>query len=79
LNIKSFAEILKYPYVIIFDNANGNRLHKTSCSFVTEENYNLKVIGNQEKNGYYDPLEDYENIRDTSVIPCKKCKPTDKN
>jgi hypothetical protein len=79
LEIKSFVEILKYPYVIIFDNANGNRLHKTSCSFVTEENYNLKVIGNQGKNGCYDPLEYYEDIRDASVVPCKKCKPTEKN
>ncbi|MEH7502916.1 hypothetical protein V7152_13055 [Neobacillus drentensis] len=76
MDIKSFADILEYPYVIIFDNATGNKPHKTSCSFVTEENYNLKMTINQRKNGYYQPIEDYEHIRDASVVPCKKCKPT---
>ncbi|MFD1737605.1 hypothetical protein ACFSCX_13725 [Bacillus salitolerans] len=76
MDIKTFTDVLKYPFVIIFDNANGNKLHKTSCSFVTEENFNLKMITNQGKNGYYSPKEYYEDIRDATVVPCKKCKPT---
>jgi hypothetical protein len=73
--IKMFAEILKYPYVIVYDNANGNKLHKTSCSYITKKNYDLKVIVNQEKNGYYHPLEHLEELNDPSVKPCKVCKP----
>lgn len=76
MDIIPFSEVLKYPYVIIYDKATGNKLHKTSCSFVTAENYNLKVNKNQGKNGYYHPLEHYEDIRDASVLPCKVCKPT---
>jgi hypothetical protein len=78
MKLNSFAEVIKYPYVIIYDNANGNKLHKTSCSYITEENFKLKVIENEEKNGYYRPLEYYEDIRDASVVPCKVCKPTQK-
>ncbi|MFD0824343.1 hypothetical protein ACT8ZR_01560 [Neobacillus sp. M.A.Huq-85] len=74
--IKIFAEILKYPYVIIYDNANGNKLHKTSCSYVTKENYDLKVIINEEKNGYYKPLETCEDIDMNFINPCKVCRPT---
>ncbi|MBS8263857.1 hypothetical protein DYI25_05310 [Mesobacillus boroniphilus] len=73
--IKMFAEILKYEYVIVYDSANGNKLHKTSCSYITKKNYELKVIINQEKNGYYRPLEHLEELNDTSVRPCKVCKP----
>jgi hypothetical protein len=79
MNLKSFDEVTRYPYVIIYDNANGNKLHKTSCSFVTEENFNIKVIENQGKSGYYRPLKYYEDIRDASVTPCKVCKPTQNN
>jgi hypothetical protein len=32
--IKMFAELLKYPYVIVYDNDTGNKLHKTTCSFI---------------------------------------------
>lgn len=76
MTIKIFAEILKYPFVIIYDSANGNKLHRTSCSYVTKENYDLKVIINKEKNGYYLPLEYLEQIEDTPVIACKRCNPT---
>jgi hypothetical protein len=75
---KSFSEILKYTYVIIFDKANGNKLHRTSCPFVREEGYDLKVNKNHSKNGHYVPLEYYEDTRDASVMPCKVCKPTQK-
>lgn len=78
MDVKSFSEVLKYPYVIIYDNSTGNKLHKTSCSYVTAENYNIKVNQNQGKNGYYQPLENYEEVRDASVLPCKVCKPTEK-
>jgi hypothetical protein len=73
--IKMFAELLKYPYVIVYDTANGNKLHKTSCSFVSKKNFDLKVIINQEKNGYYQPLESIEGVTDPTVVPCKVCKP----
>jgi UDP-N-acetylmuramyl tripeptide synthase len=73
--IKTFNDVLKYPFVIIFDNVNGNKFHKTSCSFVTEKSFNLKMITNQGKNGNSSPIEYYEDIRDASVVPCKKCKP----
>jgi hypothetical protein len=76
MTIKIFAEILKYPFVIIYDSANGNKLHRTSCPYVTKENYDLKVIINKEKNGYYLPLVYLEQIEDTTVIPCKRCNPT---
>jgi hypothetical protein len=72
---KLFAEILKYPYVIIYDTANGNKLHKTSCTYVNKANYDLKVLINQEKNSYYHPLESVANIEDSSINPCKVCKP----
>lgn len=72
---KLFAEILKYPFVIIYDTANGNKLHRTDCSFVKKENYDLKVLINHESNGYYQPLESASNIEDPSVKPCKRCKP----
>ncbi|MBT2641920.1 hypothetical protein J7I80_06770 [Bacillus sp. ISL-41] len=73
--IKMFAEILKYPYVIIYDTANGNKLHKTTCSYITKKNFDLKVIINQGKNGYYEPLKHLEELNDPSVSPCKVCKP----
>lgn len=73
--IKMFAEILKYPYVIVYDSAKGNKLHKTSCSYITKKNFDLKVIINKEKNGYYHPLEQLEELNDPSVKPCKVCKP----
>ncbi len=76
MDIKSFSDVLKYPYVIIFDNAKGNKLHKTNCYFVSEENFNLIMNTYQGRNGYYLPLEYYEDIRDASVVPCKECKPT---
>jgi hypothetical protein len=76
MTVKIFAELLKYPFVIIYDSANENKLHKTSCSYVKKENYDRKVIINKEKNGYYLPLEYVEGIEDTTVIPCKKCNPT---
>ena len=72
---KLFAEILKFPFVVIYDTANGNKLHRTSCSFVKKENYDLKVIINQERTGYYQPLESVANLEDSSVKPCKMCKP----
>jgi hypothetical protein len=74
--IKRFAEILKYPYVIVYDSANGNKLHKTSCSYITKKNFDLKVIINQEKNGYYQPLNHLEELSDPSVNLCKVCKPS---
>jgi hypothetical protein len=74
--IKPFAELLKYPFVIIYDTANGNKLHRTDCSYVTKENYNLKVIINYEKNGYYEPLQSLTNIDETTIKSCKVCKPT---
>lgn len=73
--IKMFAEILKHQYVIIYDSATGNKLHKTSCSYITKKNFDLKVIFNQEKNGYYKPLDHLKELSDPSVIPCKVCKP----
>lgn len=73
--IKLFAEILKYPYVIVYDTATGNKLHKTSCSYITKKNFDLKVIINQEKNGNYLPLEHLDDINDPSIKPCKVCKP----
>jgi hypothetical protein len=73
--IKMFAEILKYPYVIVYDTANGNKLHKTSCSYITKRNFDLKVIINQEKNGYYQSLERLADLTDPSIKPCKVCKP----
>ncbi|MDR6123482.1 hypothetical protein QFZ87_003079 [Bacillus sp. SLBN-46] len=75
MTIKLFAEILKYPFVIIFDTDNGNKLHRTDCSFVTKENYDLKVIINQEKNGYYQPLNSLDIINKSSINICKVCKP----
>jgi hypothetical protein len=42
--IKMFAELLKYPYVIVYDNATGNKLHNTNCFFVTKKNLDLNVI-----------------------------------
>lgn len=71
-----FSEILNHPYVIIFDKATGNKLHKTSCSFVTSTNFDLKVIKNQENNGYYQPLGHNDKIVDPTVVPCKVCKPS---
>ncbi|MBT2636692.1 hypothetical protein [Bacillus sp. ISL-39] len=73
--IKMYAEILKFPYVIVYDTANGNKLHKTTCSYITKKNFDLKVIINQEKNGYYLPLEHLKELNDPSVKPCKVCKP----
>lgn len=75
MTIKMFVEILKYPYVFVYDSANGKRLHKTSCSYITKKNFDLKVIINQEKKGYYRPLEELEDLNDPSVKPCKVCKP----
>ena len=75
MTIKMFAEILKYPYVIVYDTATGNKLHKTSCSYITKKNFDLKVIINQEKNGYYRSLKHLDDINDPSVKPCKVCKP----
>ena len=66
----SFEKILQSPYVIIYDHANGNKLHKTSCRFFAEENYHTKVIENQEKNGYYRTLLSIDDLNDTSVKLC---------
>ncbi|MES1047587.1 hypothetical protein FOA22_24475 [Heyndrickxia oleronia] len=71
----SFGEVQKYPYVIIYDNSNGNKLHKTNCTFVTEENFNKKVYENRKKNGYYRPIAAIGDINDDTVGPCKVCKP----
>lgn len=76
MTVKLFAEILKFPFVIIYDKANGNKLHRTSCSYVTKENYDLKVLINQERNGYYQPLDSIESLEDLTVKPCKVCNPT---
>ena len=40
-------------YIVITDIANPNRVHKPSCSFVKEENFEIKVIINRCKNGNY--------------------------
>lgn len=74
----TFKEILKHPYVIVFDNASGNTLHKVSCFLVTEEDFNHKMKQNHEGSGYYRPLNYYEDIRDASVVPCHQCQPTRK-
>lgn len=60
--IKMFAEILKYPYVIVYDSATGNKLHKTTCLYITKKNFDLKVIIIQEKNGYYQALHHIEEL-----------------
>ena len=75
MKAKSFAEVLQHPFVVIYDTANGNRLHKTTCSFVTETNFNTKVVINQEKNGYYRSLLSIEEMNDSSIKPCGVCKP----
>lgn len=59
----TFDEILKHPYVIIFDNESGNTLHKVSCSLVTEEDFNHKMMLNHGSSGYYRPLKYYQDIR----------------
>ncbi|MDQ1002629.1 hypothetical protein QFZ28_003029 [Neobacillus niacini] len=43
--------------------------------YVNKANYDLKVLINQEKNGYYEPLESVANLEDSSVKLCKVCKP----
>ncbi|RSD28587.1 hypothetical protein [Mesobacillus subterraneus] len=73
--IKMFAELLKYPYVVVYDYATGNKLHRTSCSYVTKKNFDLKVLINAEKNGYYQPIEILDEVTDPTVVPCKICKP----
>lgn len=78
MDTKTFKEILTYPYVIIFNNTSGNKLYKTSCSLVREEDYILKMVIHHSDNSYYRTLDYYEDIRDASVVPCKKCKPTKK-
>jgi hypothetical protein len=75
LAIKIFAELLKYPFVIIYDNATGNKLHKTTCSFITKKNFDKKVIFNGKKNGRYVSLGSLNLITDSTVQPCKVCKP----
>lgn len=75
LAIKIFAELLKYPYVIIYDNATGNKLHKITCSFITKKNFDKKVIINGEKNGRYVSLDSLDHITDSTVHPCKVCNP----
>lgn len=32
MSVNSFPDVLEFPYVILFDNANGNKLHKVDCS-----------------------------------------------
>lgn len=75
MRLKSFEDLLKYNYVIIYDTATGNKVHKTTCSFVTEENFNKKVISHKEQNGYYQSLNTFNDLVDETVSPCKVCKP----
>ncbi|WP_080847948.1 hypothetical protein [Cytobacillus gottheilii] len=75
MGLTSFAEVLQSNYVIIYDNANGNKVHSTTCRFVTEDNFNKKVLDNKEQNGYYQSLQTLNDLTDETVVPCKVCKP----
>jgi len=63
--------------ILITDNATGNQIHTPSCSFVTEADFQEKVITNQSKNGDYFW---YANITHTNkthskVELCSVCDP----
>ncbi|MHC4104641.1 MAG: hypothetical protein ACYSR9_06860 [Planctomycetota bacterium] len=50
-------------YIVITGKAHrNNKLHKISCSFVREDNFVTKVIGNESKNGDYFWLKDLDSV-----------------
>lgn len=59
-------------FIVITDNANGNKVHKPSCVWVKEDNFIKKVMTNNNSQGCYYWISDKEADL-WNATPCKKC------
>ena len=76
--LEEFREIRRREdgYLVITDTATPNKIHKPSCSFVNEENFEEKVIKNNCINGHYYWVGDFEFARRKGkASPCLICNP----
>jgi len=61
-------------YLLITDTANGNRIHKLSCSHVKEDYFEEKVLKEKCKNGNYYMIDDIEGAMERyNADLCMKC------
>lgn len=76
-SLEEFRQIQREEegYVVITDIATPNKIHKPSCSFVTEENFEEKVIRNRCKNGNYYWVNNIGIARRWNADPCHACNP----
>jgi len=73
--IDKFEEIHDGNYVVITDISNGKKVHTLACSFVTEENFRLKVIENERARGSYYSINTLEEAEQLGAVPCRMCNP----
>ena len=62
--------------VIILDGPNGDKSHFVGCEFVTEENFQEKIIDNSKKNGryfHYTNRKEAKKADHQGVSPCGRC------
>lgn len=74
--LQDFREIKErgMGYVLITDNATGNKVHDVSCGHVTENFFTRKVIEEECKNGNYYLIDDIEGaLRSSNATKCYKC------
>jgi hypothetical protein len=74
--IEEFRGVAGLPagVVVVTDTATGNKVHRTSCRYVTEENFTAKVIDGGSKNGRYFHYLRYEDAaQETGASWCQVC------
>jgi len=62
-------------FIIITDNANGNKFHRTECKRIRRENFKKKVVVNNCQNGHYYWVDVASLAKDLNAMPCSFCKP----
>lgn len=61
-------------FIVIVDSANGKRVHKVGCSWVTKKNFEAKVVDSERENGRYFWCGDLRTAKSRfSATACKKC------
>ncbi|MGH9992067.1 MAG: hypothetical protein ACREBU_03750 [Nitrososphaera sp.] len=64
-------------YVLITDDATGDKIHTPLCRTLTPQNFFEKVVSNKEKHGNYTWSDDFAELKDISpkATPCHVCRP----
>ena len=62
--------------IVILDTANENKSHFVGCEFITEQNFQEKVLDNANKNGryyHYTSRKEAKKANHPNVSPCGRC------